>query len=231
MLRRDSSFQRADSLVTVGADRRLHTSGRAVVAPAAPLSARPAGFPRESAVRSSVLAPVFAADHGAVLRLSLPGDGGADPAVADAGQGSGEGGDAAAADAEDVYLARRGAVPRQGAARDPAEDVRVREREVHGDRVALQRILHAVALHGRVFSLFLTKCFDKTNVNQFKRESMFFFIDLLKELAKNDKYVESVASIMVTIPCLVFDVTKPGEFDVGKYLSRARQAEDTRHRF
>ena len=68
-------------------------------------------------------------------------------------------------------------------------------------------------------------------MNQFKRESMFFFIDLLKELAKNDKYVESVPSIMVTIPCLVFDVTKPGEFDVGKYLSRARQAEDTRHRF
>lgn len=74
--------------------------------------------------------------------------------MADAGQGSGEGGDAAAANAEDVHLARRSAVSRQGAARDPAEDVRVREREVHGDRVVLQGILHAMALHGRVFSLF-----------------------------------------------------------------------------
>ena len=43
-------------------------------------------------------------------------------------------------------------------------------------------------------------------MQQFTKDSLFFFLDLLAVLAEWENYLERVTSIMVTLPCLVFHV-------------------------
>ena len=128
--------------------RRLHASGRAQLALAPALPRRPSGVPPKPALAVAVFVPGLAAGEHSVLREPVYGDGGADSAVAAAGEARGEGAGAAAADAADVHVARRGAVPRYGAARADDEAVREGERGRDGDRVVLSRVLHAVAGNG-----------------------------------------------------------------------------------